>query len=618
MCGIVGIYNYKNLAQVEERILLEMNNTMIHRGPDDAGIFIQDEIGLAHRRLSIIDLSTAGKQPLTNENGTIWLTFNGEIYNYLELIPELQAKGHIFKSKTDSEIIIHAYEEWGTDCLQRFNGMFAFAIWDSNNNRLFIARDRLGVKPIYYAFNDEGIVFASEIKAILKHPKHSSPDEDRESIYNYINEGYIIGNKTFFKDIYKLMPGHYLLIKNNEVQEIKYWDLSTAPLISEISEKEFVEQFRELLIDAVKIRLRSDVSVGFHLSGGLDSSAITAIASKNLDFPANTFSIRYSNLENFDEGKFIKIASEDSKTNHKELMPNLETNFVQDLENIIYLMDEPADGPAVLSKFELNKFVKENGITVALTGQGADEILGGYKRFVQPFLKDLKNPSILAQFLKNSNPVQLLGNCADHSSLVLNNLTDVFNKLFKYKSQDFKNSLFSNSMNNFILNKNTEIFNESMSNLSSALYYETSFYLPSLLHSEDRTSMGNSLETRTPFLDYRLVELTTKIPSLLKLKNFSTKYVLRESMNGILPEAIKNRKDKLGFPTPASVWFRTSQKDYLRDVIESKEFKDRGIFNDDYVRDIFNSHQQGYDHTFKLWFILNTEIWFRKFIDEKI
>lgn len=625
MCGIAGIYNFKTINPVDKQILEEMNDTMTHRGPDGFGYFIDNEIGIAHRRLSIIDLSTAGKQPLSNEDDTIWLSFNGEIYNYVELIPELQALGHIFKSKTDSEVIIHAYEQWGVDCLERLNGMFAFAIWDKNRKRLFLARDRMGVKPLYYAFNNDGIVFASEIKTILKHPSHKRPSADKLSIYDYVNEGYLAGNRILFEGIYKLLPGSFMLIENQNVKESTYWKLEAAPIDNKTSEKEFVEELRNLIIDSVKIRLRSDVPVGFHLSGGIDSSAIVSIASKLLGFESNTFSIRFAESEKFDEGKFIELVKNDSKPNHKELIPDFEKDFPTKMQEIVKLLDEPADGPAVLSKFELNKFVKENGITVALTGQGADEILGGYKRFILEYIKDLKNPNVLSQFLKNTNPVELLKNSLDHGGLVSSNLKDVFQKLFKYQSVEFKNSLFSDNLNDLVFEKNLNkefyrlnypnVFDKNVTNLSRKMHYETAFYLQSLLHSEDRTSMGKSLETRTPFVDYRLVELTSKLPSVLKLKNLSTKYLLREAMKGILPEQIRARKDKLGFPTPASIWFRTSQKDYLKEIINSKEFKSRDIFNTKYVNQLFEEHQKGQDHTFKLWFILNTEIWFREFID---
>ena len=625
MCGIAGIYNFKTLYPVEENILQEMNNTMIHRGPDDNGVFIDNEVGLGHRRLSIIDLSSAGKQPLFNEDGTIWLTFNGEIYNYVELIPELQAKGHIFKSKTDSEVIIHAYEEWGIDCIHKFNGMFGFAIWDKNRKRLFIVRDRLGVKPLYYAFSDDGIVFASEIKAILKHPAYKNPSADNLSVYDYVNEGYLAGNRTLFKDIHKLIPGSCMIIENGEVKENVYWKLQPAPINSEISEKEFIEKLRELIIDAIKIRLRSDVPVGFHLSGGIDSSAIVSIASKIFNFDSNTFSIRFTESPKFDEGEFIEIIKNDSKTSHKERIPDFKKEFPQKLKEIVYLLDEPTDGPAVLSKFELNKFIKENGITVALTGQGADEILGGYKRFIHDYIKDLKNPYVFNQFLKNTEVDKLIVNGFDHSSLILNNFSDVICKLFKYNSADFKNSLFSDSINSLINQNNVNqncykemypaVFGKEITNVSRKMHYETSFYLQSLLHADDRTSMGTSLETRTPFVDYRVVELASQIPGVLKLKNLSTKHILRESLKGILPEPVRTRKDKKGFPTPASIWFRTSQKNYLNSIIKSKEFKDRDIFNINYVNQLFDEHQQGRDHTFKLWFILNTEIWFREFID---
>lgn len=627
MCGITGIYNYKTNIIAEDRIIDDMNNVVIHRGPDDSGVYTHNEIGLGHRRLSIIDLSKAGQQPLCNEDGSIWLVFNGEIYNYVELIPELKSKGHIFKSKTDSEVIIHAYEEWGMDCVHRFNGMFGFAVWDNNRKRLVLARDRLGVKPLYYTIDNNGIVFASEIKSILKHPSFQNPSADYKAVYDYVNEGYLSGKRTLFNGIYKLIPGSYMVVENNEIKEQTYWKLPAAPTITNISEKEYSEGLRELLTDAIKIRLRSDVPVGFHLSGGLDSSAITSIASKDFDFPARTFSIRFAESPKFDEGKFIEIIKNDSGTIHKEKLPDFQTNFPEKLRELIYLLDEPADGPAALSKLELNRFVRESGITVALTGQGADETLAGYKRFIYELAKDLKNPAVLKQFLKNTEIKSFLSNLTDHGSLVTGNFSDVFCKLFKYKSDRFKTSLFNKSMIDLVGSDNPnqvyyremypEIFTGTLTNLSRSIHYETAFYLQSLLHTEDRTSMGVSLETRTPFVDYRMVEYASQIPDVYKLKNLSTKHILRESMKGILPEPVRLRKDKKGFPTPASIWFRTSQKEFLRDIINSDKFKSREIFNQGYINRIFNEHQQGRDHTFKLWFILSTEIWFREFIDKR-
>lgn len=624
MCGITGIYNFKTLTQIDRAIIQNMNDVIKYRGPDDDGIYIDNEIGLGHRRLSIIDLSSAGHQPLSNEDDTIWLVFNGEIYNYIELIPELQAKGHVFKSQTDSEVIIHAYEEYGIDCVSKFNGMFAFAIWDQNKKRLLLARDRLGVKPLYYALNSEGIVFASEIKSILQHPWHKHPEADNAAIYDYINDGYLTGNRTLFREVNKINPGCLMVIENSELKEHVYWKLQFAPISSEISEKDYIEKLRELIIDSIKIRLRSDVPVGFHLSGGLDSSAIVSITNKIFNVKPRTFSLRF-NESMFDENKFISIVKDDIDTEHKEIMPDIEKHFPEKLREIVYLSDEPIDGPSVLAKYEINKFIKENGITVALTGQGADEILGGYKRFLYQYIKQLQNPKMFKYFLKNINSGSLMTNLIDHGSLFTHDLKNIITKLFKYNSQEFKTSLFNHDILNLVNQNNTnlnyyqnlypEAELDKYSNLSKCMHYETTNYLQSLLHSEDRTGMGISLETRTPFVDYRLVELTATIPDYFKLKNLSTKHLLREAMKGILPEPIRLRKDKKGFPTPASRWFRTSQKKFLEDIIFSTELNNRGIFNRDYLKMLFNEHQKGMDHTFKLWYILSLEIWFREFID---
>jgi len=618
MCGITGIYNYKSHQSPEKQIIEAMNKTLEHRGPDDEGVFFDDSIALGHKRLSIIDLTSAGHQPIANEDETIWLTFNGEIYNYLELIPELKAQGHIFKSKSDTEVIIHAYEEYGINCLEKFNGMFAFAIWDKNKQRLFMARDRLGVKPLYYSFNDEGIVFASEIKAILQHPKHQKNNVDINSLYNFMLEGFVAGKKTLFKDINKLLQGHFLIIENEEVKISPYWKLN-GNQNNDLKENEIIEKFKETFEDAIKIRLRSDVPLGFHLSGGLDSSSIVCYINKISDITPITFSGRFKENNFYDEGPFIEKVVKHVKTNHNEIFPTIGDDFKDELEKSVWFMDEPTVGSSVLAQYKVSKLVKEQGITVVLGGQGADEILGGYRRYLLPYLKDIKLVHlpcfINKDFLINSYH-HLMYSLDNIGNTVKRNFNSVNNRETKdLFSLDVINTIDEEESNYVTYKKIYENNINSNSVLAKKMHYEIINYLPGLLHVEDRTSMSVSLEARTPFVDYRLVELCSEIPSYLRMKNLSSKYILRQSMKNILPEAIRTRRDKKGFPTPIDVWFRTKQKDYLREVLINGELQKNGIFNKASLLSLYENHLKGFDNSTKLWYALNAEIWYRIFIE---
>lgn len=621
MCGITGIYNFKTLKPADGNIIYSMNKAISYRGPDNEGIHLNEELALGHRRLSIIDLSEAANQPLPNEDCTIWLVFNGEIYNYVELIPELIEKGHIFKSKTDSEVIIHAYEEWGEDCLKKFNGMFAFALWDETKKKLFLARDRIGVKPLYYTFDDDGIIFASEIKALLKHPNKQSPSLEPQALYNYIRESFVAGEKTFFKDIFKLKAGHFIVIDNANIKEHCYWKLPVTATGQDLSEKEYVEKLRELIIDAVKIRLRSDVPVGFHLSGGLDSSSIVSIASKFFDVDVRTFSGRFSEAPEYDEGYFIDIVSKNSKTTHSEIIAEIGKNFPEDMKQAIYMLDEPVVGPGVLPQIEVCKMVKNNGVTVVLGGQGADEILAGYDKYLTGFLRSYPYLNLF----KNKNFKEFNENLSYNKTLIQNTfiksyvvdkfpaLKNVKNKVF---SKEFLNTIdISDTNYNNYLKLYPEISSLKLTDFEKMLHYDAVNYLHGLLHVEDRTSMAVSLESRTPFVDYRILEFAFQMPSSLKIKNLFLKYMLRKAMKDILPEEIRKRKDKKGFPTPINLWFKTTQKDYLNSLLFSSKFKERNLFDPAYIQLLFNEHLAGKDHSLKLWPVLNTEIWFQTFID---
>ncbi|MCQ1539373.1 asparagine synthase (glutamine-hydrolyzing) [Methanocalculus taiwanensis] len=604
MCGIAGQITIDG-SQIDPNLLHRMSKTLAHRGPDSEGIYFNNQIGLAHRRLAIIDLSDTGRQPMSNPDETIWIIYNGEIYNYKELQEELRILGHKFRSESDTEVIIHAYEEWGSDCLSRFNGMWAFALWDSRREELFCARDRLGIKPFYYSIIKGSFLFASEIKALREHP----------GVGRCVNESRLSDfltwaladhtDETLFDGIFQLLPGHTLTVTRNGVGEQNpYWEIFMNPALktTEGSDEEHAEEFLALMTDAVMLHLRSDVPVGTCLSGGLDSSTLTALINRVLRSESpergnelqNTFSACFSDRR-FDESEYIDIIAEDTQVKSHPTYPGTETIW-EDLYHLLSCNDEPFASLTIYSQYcvmrEASKRVK-----VVLDGQGADELLGGYIAYHIPHLRGLIRAGHPATTLK-----ELFGILRHHRIFFWYALHQVINRKRRRR---------------LIRIARTDPLPRYQGTLGEALRIDlTRANLPYMLHWEDRTSMAFSIESRVPFLDYRVVEYLASLPEDQKIREGITKYILRKATKKLLPEAIRCRMDKRGFSTPEEVWMKEGMQPEILKIFASPSFRSRPYWNADEVHASYRDFIEGRSsYSGELWRIICTELWLRQCID---
>lgn len=581
MCGITGIYHIDEKRIVDQTQLKKMTGIISHRGPDDEGFFINKNVGLGHRRLSIIDLNS-GKQPMYNDDKSIVIVFNGEIYNYLELKEELKKIGYYFNTNSDTEVIIKAYEAWGIDCQTKFNGMWAFIIWDENIKRLFISRDRIGEKPLHYAFWDNSLIIGSEIKSIFEYgvPRIIL----RELTELFLVLGNIPAPFTFFKHLKKLLPGHYLLLEYNNISEKKYWDL---PEIDEkdmlIDKDKIYEEFYYLLKDAVKIRMRADVLFGAFLSGGLDSSSIVAIMSEISPNPIETFNVSFKE-KGFDESELALLVSKKFKTNHyeKEITPDL---FEEALEKIIFYFDEPFGDSSAIPTGYISKFAREK-VKMVLTGDGGDEVLSGYEGYQG--LKLISMYQKTPHFVNQGIPLAALF------------LGKYFNGSIRYKlNKIYRVSSVANlSFNNRAIRKisktdfdlikslriNNNFFNiedyffdlmkpcKCNDDFYKMMYQHFKHNLPNdYLVKVDRMSMANSLETRLPFLDYRLIEFMVKVDKKIKMQGWERKSVLRKTVGKNLPSSLL-KAPKKGFEVPLREWFKAKNFNSLLSTLYSSEW----------------------------------------------
>ncbi len=625
MCGIAGIYNLNN-EQVSQETLERMCDVIRHRGPDDEGQWIAGNIGFGHRRLSIIDLSPAGHQPMSNEDQTIWITYNGEVYNYIELRPELEAKGYRFKSHTDTEVIIHAYEEYGEECLNKFNGMFAFGIWDSRQNKLFCARDRFGIKPFYYYLDAKMFAFASEIKALLEN-KRIGEKTNNQIICDYLVYGYLDHTpETFFDGIRQLPPAHYLVIKDGTVSIKRYWDINPdeEPQINTdnvADDAKNVQRFYELFEDSIRLRLRSDVPVGTCLSGGLDSSSIVCVVNNllmgQLTPIQKTFSSCFED-KTYDEREFIQEVINKTGVEANFIFPDGNKLF-DIIPNVIWHQDEPFGSTSIFAQWHVMQLAREKGVIVLLDGQGADESLAGYHPYYRYYFSDLIRT---LQFKKLIEELNLYFKYHSYSKLDTflmmirplfpYNLVTSLKSILKIKTASWINTDFAETYQRKI------VFAERYKGcLKNRLYQDiTKTSLPALLRYEDRNSMAHSVEARVPFLDYRLVEFVFSLPSSQKIRNGMTKILLRNATKGILPEKVRMRMDKMGFVTPGDVWFRTVARDKILEIVNSDRFRDRGYFNVAEINREFDAHCRGEKNLhFTIWRWINIELWHQKFFD---
>lgn len=606
MCGISGIINESGVTP-DLDLLQRMSGTIAHRGPDDEGIYREPGVGLCHRRLSIIDLSDHGHQPMSNEDGTIWLVYNGEVYNYAEIAARLKKSGHQFKSNSDSEVIIHAYEEFGTECLQLFNGMFAFALWDSTKQQLFAARDRIGIKPFYYYYDGSTLVFGSEIKSLLRHP-NVTPRPDVDIIRRYLLLGSTISDHTWYQGIKQLSPASWLILQNGELTVGKYWDVAYEADHSRTFES-FTDELRTLLQDSVRLHLTSDVPVGAYLSGGIDSSALVSIAARELHSGIHTFSAAFNEGKEFDEREFIRIVSDTYTTKHHEVTPN-SSDLPKLLPTLLWHLDEPVIGAAILPMYRVSELVRKSGIKVVMGGQGGDELFGGYPPF---YVSAARN--VMAEF-RSGNFNSAICRELPHLPQYLYKGGALNRVLTRIKPNKGSIQWLRNSDNTRQDMK--DIWNESLQESPAAnsfdqmSYFDLKHFLPGLLQQEDRMSMAWSIESRVPLLDYRIVEFSGKIPTWMKVRRGVLKSVLRESLRGIVPNPILDRQDKKGFPTPSSKWFAGELKGYLRDTLLAKELLSAEIVDPHALAKIVEAHTCGKaDYGHVLWKALNLEVWLR-------
>ncbi len=636
MCGICGIISL-NKEPVNERLVEEMNSTLYHRGPDDEGFYFKNSgrainVGLGMRRLSIIDLDS-GNQPIYNEDKSIVTVFNGEIYNFRELKENLIKKGHKFYTESDTEVIVHLWEEYGKDCVKHLNGMFAFTIWDDKKKELFLTRDRIGQKPLYYTQIGQQFYFSSEIKTFLKIPEFEKKI-NKKAIHYYLTYQYIPTPMTIWKGVKALEPANFMTVRDSGIENIqRYWDIDYRNK-TDLSFKQSKEKIRSLLKDATRKRMISDVPLGAFLSGGLDSSIIVGLMSEISDKPVKTFSIGFEE-EEFSELEYAKIIADKFNTEHHEFV--VDTDFKDLIPDIAENYSQPYADCSALPSYIVAKKTKQH-VKVALNGDAGDENYAGYLRYralkisqyiswaykfmpkkLEKFMLKLIpinkaiNPksmfSYLCRFVKPLREKPALRNLNWHAYFT-NDLKD-----FIY-SEDMKGELAGENPYNFL----KDLFNNAPAEniLDRAMYADIMAYLPdNLMVKMDIATMANSLETRSPFLDHRLVEFNTTLPPEWKLKGFSkSKHILKETFKDYFPPKIMKRR-KQGFSIPLGKWFRGDWQNYLKDVILSKKALSRGYFKEESIRKLVNDHVEGrVDHGYCLWALLMLEMWHKRFVDK--
>lgn len=626
MCGITGIYNFNRADKLKRDILRSMCNILKHRGPDGEGYYFDRNIGFGHKRLSIIDIE-GGHQPMANENGTVWIAFNGEIYNYRELGAVLIKKGHKFSTKSDTEVIIHGYEEWGEGVFTKLSGMFAISIYDKNKNSLYLIRDRVGMKPLYYWYDDRAVVWASEIKAILLYP-HVKRVPNFHTITDFITFQNTIDEKTFFKDIFKLPPAYFLKIHNGYLELKKYWDLDFCNQRFFKNSNEALEIYKEIYKRAVTRHLVSDVEIGSCLSGGFDSSSVAFYASRCLDYPLKTFTGYFPAGKKYDERNITRIFKRLSDTQNIEIQITAK-DFRENIEKVVYHLDEPTLGSGALPHYivarEISKHVK-----VVLTGHGGDELFAGYQAYKAHFYKDLLKNDFL-QFLRffwRNTPDEILKVFYFSFYPILFN--EVKYGLFIMFNKWQRNKLFTHEflgqLGDYSPTENLEekyLKGKNFSNTEKLLYLYMKTYLPTLFIQEDKMGMAHSIESRMPICDNEMVEFSTQIPYQYKLHNNNLKYLTKAMMKEHFPEEFY-KHPKMGFPTPIAMWFKGELKDFAYDMLTSRRIKNRGIFNAGYIIKLLDFHSlwsrdtlYDYVRANKIYSLLLIELWFRIFIDKE-
>jgi asparagine synthase (glutamine-hydrolysing) len=626
VCGICGKLNFDESGAVDPLLINSMLDTIRHRGPDDEGAYAAPGIGLGHRRLSIIDLST-GHQPLSNEDDSVWIVFNGEIYNYQELQQELKSKGHVFKTKSDTEVIVHLYEEYGESCVERLRGMFAFAIWDAKQKTLFLARDRVGIKPLYYWKSRNSIVFASEIKAILA-DRSVSRELDLSMIDRFLSFYFLPGEETWVKGIRKLLPGHYLVCRGGKVEIRQYWDLHFSE--SPIGMKEAESRTLELLEESLQLHMISDVPVGVLLSGGVDSTAMLSFASGKTAFPLSSYTLGFSEDVIADERPYAKLAAERYGSTHHEMTISSK-EFVDFMPKYVWHMEEPVCEPQAVALYYVSKMAS-NYVKVLISGEGGDEAFAGYsiyrnilwlerlKRAIRPLNAAVRAGLVGANRVLKSHKVAKYAPLLDipcdsfcygrtyHPSAYFNGrIEDVYSKDFA-RHVDKNHSV--GVVKEFLGKAN------GCSIVNRMLYVDTKTSLPDdLLLKADKMTMANSLELRVPFLDHKLLEFAASLPSNFKVRRFTTKYLAKRALKGRIPKEILQRR-KVGFPVPNDAWMRKELDPWVNEVLLDRRTLNRGYFERSCIeRIIAENKRSGGALSKEVLSLVTLELWHRAFLE---
>jgi asparagine synthase (glutamine-hydrolysing) len=629
MCGIAGIYHYRDRTDADAGVLRAMTDVITHRGPDEDGFHVDGPVGLGMRRLSIIDLTT-GTQPHYNEDRTVAVVCNGEIYNYRELRSELLGRGHNLTTQSDVEVIPHLYEELGVGLLERLRGMFAIALWDARRGRLFLARDRVGIKPLYHADVAGTILFGSEIKALLRHPALSR-EVDAEALHHYLSLNYVPAPFTLIDGVRQLLPGEYLVCDAAGATRRSYWDLHFSAADS-LGEEEWTRKVRDALQDAVASHLVSDVPFGAFLSGGIDSSAVVALMSSVLEEPVSTFSIDFEE-KSFSEAAYARMIAERYRTDHHTITAS--ARIVDLLESLIWHADDPLADSSMIPVYLIARFARER-VTMVLTGDGGDEVFAGYPTYNAYYVRERyrRIPALIRRQLirraVQALPVSHTKVSFDFKAkrFVEGAELDAENAHFWWRiilAEDAKNALYSDAFRErlagFAPRATHEVYRDYFDRsgtddpLSRMLYVDTRFYLPAdMLVKVDRMTMANALEARVPFLDHELVELAATIPSGIKFKNRRQKYLLKKTLEPLLPAEILYRK-KAGFNVPVNAWLAGDMAGFARGLLAPDRVGAAGFFRPEAVTRLLDDHAaRKEDHSFAIWSLLCFQIWYERFI----
>jgi len=620
VCGIVGIRSFNGRPVLEEE-LLAMADAITHRGPDDYGSHLEADVGLAMRRLQIIDLAT-GKQPIYNEDETVSVVLNGEIYNYREKRAELEARGHRFRTTSDTEVIVHLYEEFGVDCVQHLRGMFAFAVWDASKQRLMLARDRVGIKPLYYGVFGERLVFASEVKCLL-----TLPEVERRLDWSALQHLFTFlatpPAHSIVEGVHKLEPGHVLVADAGRPPEVRrYWDVNFEPDTAR-SEADMVEELRSVLRETVALHMISDVPLGAFLSGGVDSSAVVATMAQLSERPVKTFAIGFGD-DDYNELGYARTVSRKLGTDHRELV--LEPDVFSVLDELVWFLDEPFGDSSAIPTYMVSKLAAEE-VTVVLSGDGGDELFAGYDRYAiegreRRWDRLPRAMKALAGMASRMIPEERPGRgfLSHHAMSGADRYLDALT-FFRpdHHRRMFTPQVLEKMVGSDPLSGPKDRLERFSGDWLSALQYaDFHHYLPlDILTKVDRMSMAHSIEARVPLLDHVFIETAAKIPSSLKLRDGRGKHVFKEAMAGVLPDSILDRR-KQGFGIPLDRWFRGRLSSYVRDLLLSPRAIQRGIFEPDYIRALLAHNDRGRQLGSQLWLLISFELWCRMFLDRDV